>query len=53
MYNEKRDLLREEMRRIDEYATEEFGTLDSSEKTIAIPGDRWYSHRRRNRKGRR
>ena len=30
------------MRRIDEYDMEKFGTLDSSEKTLAILGDRWW-----------
>ena len=39
MYKEGRDVL-EEMREIDECDTEEFGTLDSSEKTIAILGDK-------------
>ena len=39
MYKEERDVL-EEMREIGERDTEEFGTLDSSEKTIAILGDR-------------
>ena len=40
MYKEKRDVL--EMRKIDECGMEKFGTLDSSEKTIAILGDRWW-----------
>ena len=31
-----------EMRKIDECDMEKFGTLDSSEKTIAILGDRWW-----------
>ena len=31
----------EEMRKIDECGMEKFGTLDSSEKTNAILGDRW------------
>ena len=30
--------------KIDECVMEKFGTLDSSEKTIAILGDRWWSH---------
>ena len=30
------------MRKIDECDMEKFGTLDSSEKTIAILGDRWW-----------
>ena len=40
VYKEERDVLVEEMRKIDECDTKEFGTLDSSEKTIAILGDR-------------
>ena len=48
IYKEKRDVL-EEMRKIDEFEMENFGTLDSSKKRIAIPGDS--GHRRRNRKG--
>ena len=44
IYKEERDVLEEEMRKIDECDTEKFGTLDinSSEKTIAILGDRWW-----------
>ena len=34
-------MLEEEMREIDECDMEEFDTLDSSEKTIVILGDRW------------
>ena len=30
------------MRKIDECGVEKFGTLDSSEKTTAILGDRWW-----------
>ena len=30
------------MRKIDECDVEKFGTLDSSEKTIAILGDTWW-----------
>ena len=41
MYKEERDVL-EEMRKIDECGIDKFGTLDSSEKTIAILGDRWW-----------
>ena len=37
---EKRDVF--EMRKIDECDMEKCGTLDSSEKTIAILGDRWW-----------
>ena len=40
MYKEERDVLEEEMREIDECDVEEFGSLDSSEKTIAILGKR-------------
>ena len=35
-------MLEEEMREIDECDMEEFDTLDSSEKTIVILGDRWW-----------
>ena len=38
IYKDERDVL--EMRKIDECDMEEFGTLDSSEETIAILGDR-------------
>ena len=38
MYTEERDVL--ETRKIDERDMEKFGTLDSSEKAIAILGDR-------------
>ena len=31
----------EEMRKLGEFDTEEFGRLESSEKTIAILGDKW------------
>ena len=40
IYKEKRDVLEEEMRKLSERDTEEFGRLESSEKTIAILGDR-------------
>ena len=51
MYKEEQDLLEEEMRKIDECETKEFDRLliDSSEKTIAILGDRC-GHRQRYRK---
>ena len=39
MYKEERDMLEEEMREIDECDMEEFGTLDSSEATIAVLRD--------------
>ena len=42
IYKEERDVLEGEMRKIDECVMEKFGTLDSSEKTIAILGDRWW-----------
>ena len=32
----------EEMREIDECDMEDYDALDSSEKTVAIPGDRWW-----------
>ena len=41
MYKEERDAV-EEMRKLDECDMEEFGKLESSEKTIAILGDRWW-----------
>ena len=41
IFKEERDVL-EEMRKIDECGVEKFGTLDSSEKTTAILGDRWW-----------
>ena len=40
IYKEKRHVL--EMSKIDESGMQKFGTLDSSEKTIAILGDRWW-----------
>ena len=40
IYKEERDVL--EMRKIDECDMEKFGALGSSEKTIVIPGDRWW-----------
>ena len=40
--NEERDVFVEEMREYDECKMEEFGRLESSEKTIAILGDRWW-----------
>ena len=32
----------EKMKKMAEYDIDEFGTLDSSERTIAILGDRWW-----------
>ena len=43
MYKEERDVLEEEMGKIDECDLKELDTLDSSEKTIAILGDRRWS----------
>ena len=40
MYKDERDVQGEEMRKTDECEMDEFGTLDSNEKTIAISGDR-------------
>ena len=42
IYKEERDVLEEEMRKIDECDTEKFGTRDSREKTIANLGYRWW-----------
>ena len=44
IYEEERDALQDEMRKIDECFVEKFGTLsiDTSEKTIALLGDRWW-----------
>ena len=41
IYKEERDIL-EEMRKINECDMEEFGRLESSEKTIVSLGDRWW-----------
>ena len=41
IYDEERDVLEEEVWEIDECNMQEFCTLDSSEHTIAIVGDRW------------
>ena len=38
----ERDALDEEMRKLDERDMEEFGRLESSDKHIAILGDRWW-----------
>ena len=40
IYKEERDVLEGDMRKIDECDMENFVTLDSSEKTIAILGDK-------------
>ena len=42
VYKEERDVWEKEMRDIDERGVEVFGILDSSEKTIAVLGDRWW-----------
>ena len=42
IYKEERDLLEEKIRKLDECDMEEFGRLESSERTIAILGDRWW-----------
>ena len=42
MYKEERNVIQEDMRKIDEGDMEEFGALDRSKKTIAILGDRWW-----------
>ena len=41
------------MRKIAEGEMEKFGTLDSSEKTIVIQGDRWWPQTAKQRKGKR
>ena len=41
MCKDDRDGL-EEMGHVDKCDTEKFGTLDSSEKTVVILGDRWW-----------
>ena len=43
MYKEDRDAFEEEIREIDESDMEEFSTIDSSEKSTGILGDRWWS----------
>ena len=42
MYKEEQMVLEEETRNIDERNMKKFGTLDSSEKLIAITGNRWW-----------
>ena len=42
IFKEERDVLEEEMNKLDECGMEEFGRLDNSEKTISILGDRWW-----------
>ena len=42
IYKEERDALEEEMRKLDVCDMIEFGRLESSEKTTAILGDRWW-----------
>ena len=39
---EERDALEQELRELDVCDIEQFGRLESSEKTIAIPGNRWW-----------
>ena len=39
MYEEERDVLEAEVRKIDECGMEKFSTLDNNEKTIVILGD--------------
>ena len=41
MHKEERGVS-EEMRKLDEGDTEEFGRLETSEKTVAILGDGWW-----------
>ena len=42
VFKEERDALEEEMREFDVCDMEEFGRLESSEKTIAILGNGWW-----------
>ena len=42
IYREERDALEEETRKIVERGMEKFGTQGSTEKMIAILGDRWW-----------
>ena len=42
IYKKERDALEEELRKFDVCDMEEFGRLESSEKTIIILGDRWW-----------
>ena len=42
IYKEERDALEEEMRKLDACDMEEFGSLESGAKTIAILRDRWW-----------
>ena len=48
---EEQDVVEEEMRRIDEYGMENPGTPGSSEKTIAILGDRWWPQKAKHKGG--
>ena len=41
-YTEERNVSEEELRQIDGCNMESFGTLNSSEKTIVIPGEMWW-----------
>ena len=43
IYKEERDALEEEVRKLDVCDMEVFRRLESSEKAIAIVGDRWWS----------
>ena len=42
MCKEEQDVLKEKIRELEECDMEEFGKLDSSEKTIALLGGRWW-----------
>ena len=42
IYKEERDAVEEGVRKLDVCNMEELGRLESSEKTIAILGDRWW-----------
>ena len=42
LYKEERNALEEDMKKIGECGLERWGTINTSEKTIAIPGDGWW-----------
>ena len=42
LYRKERDVLEKEMRKIDRCGMGNFGTLENSERTIAILGARWW-----------
>ena len=48
---EERHVVDGEMSKIDEFGMEKCGALDSSEKTFAIPGDRWWPQTTKHEEG--